>query len=766
MADAHAQSEVDLDVSGMTCASCVAHVTRAARALEGVRDFDVNLPRGRASATFDPAATDPQRIADAITASGYAAVPIEPGAPVANQEEQRLARQQHEARAWFGRAIVGLILWLPLEVTHWVMRIAGHHHALPAQDTAMGWAALALSTISIVYVGSRFYSSAWKALRNRTSNMDTLISLGASVAYVYSLAFFLGGLVGALPRPTLDQIYFMEASGLLALISLGHWLEARARQAAGSAIRQLLNLAPAVALKLDGDSQPHEVPADELHVGDRVLVRPGDRVPADGTVTEGRSSVEESMITGEPLPVVRTVGDTVIGGTINQEGHLIVRVTKTGSETALAQIVQLVEKAQSSKPPVQQLADRVAGVFVPSVLGIALITALGWGAWGAGHHWAAATTWGHAANAVCSVLIIACPCALGLAVPTALMVGTGRGARLGILIRDIDALQNAQRIDTVVLDKTGTITKGQPVVTKVVSLNGVPESEVLRLAGAAEQYSEHPLARAVLNRAREQGLSIPEPQSFTSEPGMGVMATVDGATLLVGSRTLLQRHGALDGAAPPLEPGGTHVYVARRLAGSGVETIGLIELADEIKSDSAQAVAALHRMGLRTVLLTGDNRATADAIAKRVGIDDVRAQVNPDQKAQAIRALQATDGQSGSHARRFVAMVGDGINDAPALAQADLGIAIGSGSDVAKETGDIVLVGGSLRGLATAIRLSRATMKKVRQNLFLAFVYNVLAIPLAALGLLNPLIAAAAMAASDVTVIGNALLLRRSRIDD
>jgi Cu+-exporting ATPase len=766
MGESGSETLVDFEVGGMNCASCVSHVTKAARSLPGVRAVDVNLARGRASVKYDPTGADPQRIADAITAAGYPAVPQERGAPDANAEEQRLARQRHEAAAWFRRSVVGILLWLPLEAAHWVMKLVGHHHAMPAQDMAMGWAALVLSTISLIYVGSRFYASAFKALRMRTSNMDTLISLGASVAYVYSLAFFVGGLVGALPKPTLDQIYFMEATGLLALISLGHWLEARARQAAGSAIRELLNLAPSVALKLDENNQPHEVPVGELHVSDRVLVRPGDRVATDGTVVEGRSNVDESMISGEPLPVVRSVGDAVIGGTINQDGHLILRVTKTGSETALAQIVQLVEKAQSSKPPVQQLADRVAAVFVPAVLLIALVTGLGWWAWGAAYHWGGGPTWGHVANAVCSVLIIACPCALGLAVPTALMVGTGRGARLGILIRDIDALQNAERIDAVAFDKTGTLTRGKPVVTQVIPLNGLGEREVLRLAAAAEQYSEHPLAKAVVNRARQEQLSIPDPESFSNEPGLGVTAAVEGATLLVGSRTLLERHGGSDGAAPALAPGGTHVYVARRLADGRVEAIGVIAVSDEIKSDSAAAVAALHRMGLRTVLLTGDNRAAAEAIAKLVGIDDVRAQVKPDHKAEAIRLLQSADRQSQIVNRKFIAMVGDGINDAPALAQADLGIAIGSGSDVAKETGDIVLVGESLRGVATAIRLSRATMKKIRQNLFLAFIYNVLAIPLAAFGLLNPLIAAGAMALSDVTVVGNALLLRRSRIDD
>jgi Cu+-exporting ATPase len=756
IAEQSAGGVATLDVDGMNCASCVAHVEKAAQSVPGVVACEVNLARGSANVTFDPQRASPNSIAEAISRSGYPAAPRESGTDAADAEAKRLERQSHETRAWFNRALVGLLLWLPLEAAHWVMRLAGHHDAMPAQAMLIGWAALALATISIVYVGSRFYASALAALRLRTSNMDTLIALGASVAYGYSLAYFVLGRVGAVAPPTMDQLYFMEASGLLALISVGHWLEARARRSAGSAIRELLNLAPPVALKLDENDQPHDVPAAQLHVNDRVLVRPGDRIPADGVVTDGRSSVDESMITGEPLPVVRTVGDAVIGGTLNQDGRLIMRVTRTGSQTALAQIVALVEKAQSSKPPVQKLADRVAGVFVPAVLLVALVTGIGWWAYGAAQHWPPGTTWGHVANAVCSVLIIACPCALGLAVPTALMVGTGRGARMGILIRDIDALQQAERIDTVVLDKTGTITRGKPVVTNVTSLNGMPQDEVLRLAAAAEQYSEHPLAKAVVARANDRGLTLPDPSSFKNEPGLGVIAEIDGQTVLVGSKSLI---GEIDGA-PVDGATGTRVFVARRsTASQKAQALGMIEIADEIKPDSAEAIAELHEMGLRAVLLTGDNRPTAQAIAKIVGIGDVRAEVKPAEKAKVISELQ-----SSANRKSAVAMVGDGINDAPALAQADLGIAIGGGSDIAKEAGDIILVSGSLRGVPIAIRLSRATMRTIRQNLFLAFVYNVLAIPLAAFGLLNPLVSAGAMALSDVTVVGNALLLRRTKL--
>ncbi|HEY2587065.1 MAG TPA: heavy metal translocating P-type ATPase [Tepidisphaeraceae bacterium] len=757
------------DVGEMTCASCVAHVQKAARAVPGVDSAEVNLARGRAVVRFDPGRTDPAHISEAITAAGYPAAPQETGIEAQNAEAKRLQRQMHEARAWFRRAVVGILLWLPLEAIHWALREFGpaHYQHMPAQQMWMGWAGLVASTIAIVYVGSRFYASAFRALRMRTSNMDTLISLGASVAYGYSLIYFVAGVLGWLAPATEDRLYFMEASGLLALISLGHWLEARARHSAGSAIRELLNLAPSVALRFDGQNEPKEVPAGELRVGDWFLVRPGDRLPADGVVLEGRSSIDESMITGEPMPATRAVGDEVIGGTVNGEGRLVVRVTKAGSQTALAQIVQLVETAQSSKPPVQKLADQAAAVFVPTVLGIALLTGIGWYIWGTVHHWSSGSIWGQIAMTVCSVLIIACPCALGLAVPTALMVGTGRGAKKGILIRNIDALQKAERIDTVVLDKTGTVTRGKPVVGEVIAMDGVSADDVLRLAAAAEQFSEHPLARAVTTAAKERGLAPPDPEGFTNEPGLGVVAQVNGRKLLVGSAALLRAHGDSSeerGAAA----GGTRVFVAQEAPAGGIDRLGLISVSDQVKDDSAGAINDLHRIGLRTVLLTGDNRATAEAVARQVGIDEVHADVKPGEKAQVIRDLQSPRGPQSeirNQQSSSVAMVGDGINDAPALAQADLGIAIGSGSDIAKEAGDIVLVSGSLTGVAAAIKLSRATMRKIRQNLFLAFIYNVLAIPLAAFGILNPLIAAGAMALSDVTVVGNALLLRRTNID-
>ena len=769
-----------INVAGMSCASCVAHVTKAARAVPGVAEVAVNLAGGRANVRFDPGRTDAAHVAAAITDAGYTAEPASPGVASADAEEKRLQQQVRHAQSWLRRAVVGLALWLPVEAAHWLLQLAGVHGHAAMQ--AMLWAALATATVAIVYVGSAFYRSAWTALRHRTSNMDTLIALGVTVAYGYSLAYLIGGWARLWPLPMGDQVYFMEASALLALISLGHWLEAAARRSAGRAIRQLMDLAPAMALRLPRggvasqelrvagpevgprrlpilnsqlatpDSQlPTSVAVSDLHLGDRVLVRPGDRVPTDGVVVEGASGIDESMLTGEPLPVRRAIGDAVVGGTIAVDGRLVVRVTRTGADTTLSQIVQLVERAQDSRPPVQRLADQVAAVFVPVVLAIAAATAVGWYAWGTAHGWPAAAVWARVAVTTCSVLLIACPCALGLAVPAALMVGTGLGARRGILVRDIDALQMAERVTVVALDKTGTLTRGRPAVTAVVASGGAAEADVLRAAAAAEQFSAHPLAKAITAAARARGVDVPTPAAFDTIPGLGITATIDGRPAIVGAAALLADRGI---TVPPVAPaaGETLVFVA--IDG---RSVGHLTLVDEVRPDAAAAVADLHAMGIRTVLLTGDNRAAADVVAATVGIDAVHADVRPGGKADVIASLRTGPAR--------VAMVGDGINDAPALAAADLGIAVGSASDVAKESGGIVLVGESLAGVAAALRLGRATMRAIRQNLFWAFAYNVVAIPLAASGRLNPAWAAAFMAGSDVAVLANALRLRRARLD-
>ena len=720
-----------LSVGGMTCASCVAHIEKAVRKVAGVKSVQVNLARGRAVVSYDPLHFNMDSVTAAIHNAGYEAT--------AEQSAGPLHVHQH-THGWSSRAIIGIVLWLPLELLHWVLMIGGIH----SLHLLVDWLALATSSVAIVYVGSAFYASAFKALRHRTTNMDTLIALGASVAYGYSLIVFLGYLSGAWKSS--GDLYFMEATGLLALISTGHWLEAHARDAAGSAIARLMDLAPPTALRLGIDDAPQEVPLAELKVGDRVLVRPGDRVPIDGTVIAGISDVDESMLTGESLPVRRSIGDRVTGGTVNQSGRLTVIVTQVGSDTALSQIVKLVESAQSSKPPVQRLADQIAAVFVPVVLGIAVVTGIGWWLWGHGHNWSTPQVWAMVARSVCSVLIIACPCAMGLAVPAAIMVGTGVGASRGILIRDIDALQQAERVDTVVLDKTGTLTRGQPGVVRIAPEDGMTESRLLELTAAVEQYSEHPLGRAIVRHARNAKIDLLVVEHFVNHPGDGVEATVQGMSLRVGRPEWLGLESSPSAAEYSV------IYVAQNRDGNTI-FLGTVSLADELKADSAAAVRRMHAMGLKTALLSGDRQPIAASIAKQVGINVVHANILPAGKARIIRDMQA----AGSH----VAMVGDGINDAAALAMADVGIALGGGSDIAKEAGGIVIVGGSLSKVPTAIALSRATMRKIRQNLFWAFAYNVLAIPLAAMGLLHPIVAAAAMALSDLTVLGNALLLRR-----
>ena len=742
-------AETVLSVEGMDCASCAARVEKALRGAGGVEWCAVNLAAGRALVRFDPQVAGPADFVRAVNEAGYQAS-LEPApASAAAGEHRRFLQQQQHAAQWLRRALIGLALWVPVEAIHWGMYLAGAEH-----KALLHWLAAASGTLALVLVGGGFYRQAAAALRRGTSNMDTLIAMGATVAWLYSAVAFGGHLAGW--WRVLPALYFTEASALLALISLGHWLEARARLRAGAAIRELLNLAPATALLVDDQGSAREIPVAAVQVGDRFLVRPGDRIPVDGVVVEGESLVDESMLTGESMPVAKKPGDALSAGTANHNGRLIVRATRVGADTALAQIVQLVEHAQSTRPPVQRLADRVAAVFVPAVLLVALATGVGWYVAGTLSGWHAARTWATIANAVCSVLIIACPCALGLAVPAALMVGLGRGASRGILIRDIDAIQHAESVDIVVFDKTGTITEGKPAVVAVRSLDGnMSDEQVLRLAAAAEQYSEHPLAAAIVRKARESGLDIPDCTGFASEAGLGVRAEVEGLRVIVGSETVVR--AAAESAPDPPAAGRTRVWVALDDAGDSPRPVGFIELHDPPRSDAPLAVAELHRMGLRTMLLTGDNEAAALAVARSVGIDEVRAGVPPAGKAEVIAALRRQGVR--------VAMAGDGINDAPALAAADLGIAIGSGSDVAKETGGIVLAASSLRGIPTAIRLSRLTMRKIRQNLFFAFFYNVVAIPLAAAGLLSPAIAAAAMAMSDVTVIGNALLLRRARID-
>jgi Cu+-exporting ATPase len=619
----------------------------------------------------------------------------------------------------------------------------GHHWMLSG-----GWQWL-LATPVQFWLGARFYRAGWAALKDRSGNMDLLVALGTSAAYGLSLYGLLtesphGGHSGASPT-----LYFESSAAVITLVLLGKWLEARAKRQTLGALAALKALRPDTA-RVRRNGQDTEVPLARLQHGDLLVVRPGERMPADGRIAEGQSLVDESMISGESLPQSRGPGDAVVGGSVNGEGLLLVTVTALGAESTLSRIVRLVENAQARKAPIQRLVDQVSAVFVPVVIGIALLTWLVWGV--------AAGDWSQALIHAVAVLVIACPCALGLATPAAIMVGTGVAARHGLLIKDAEALEQARAVTTVVFDKTGTLTEGRPHLRALTPLEGLSESEALSLAAALQQGSEHPLGRAVREAAAQQALPLPVATDTRAVPGRGIEAQVKGRPLMLGSQQWLVSLGVpaqmLDAASASAHDGGMTVsWLAARREGQPPQPLALLAFGDRLKPEAAQAVAQLRAMGLRTVMLTGDNRAAAEAVASSLKLDEVHAELMPEDKAQRVAALRS----GGAH----VAMVGDGINDAPALAAADVGLAMGGGTDVAMETAGVTLMRGDPRLVAQAIGISRATVRKIRQNLFWAFVYNLLGIPLAALGLLNPVIAGAAMALSSVSVLGNALLLKR-----
>ncbi len=727
--------EIVLEVEGMHCASCVGRVEAALRGVPGVRSAAVNLAEGTAFVEAGPG-LEPARLSEALNAAGYAGRLRPPSAP-RDEGAERLARGVRRQRRLF---LVSAALSAPFLAFMFGL----HAPWTPFLE-------LALATAVVFGCGRGFFVQAARRLRHGSADMDTLIAMGSFAAWAYSgaqIARWLGG--GRAGHP---HLYFETAALIVTLILMGRWLEARAKGRASDAIRRLAGLS-AKRARLVKDGVEVDVPVEEVVPGDVVLVRPGERIPVDGIVADGDSAVDESMLTGESRPVEKRPGAEVAGATVNGTGFLRVRATRVGADTALARIVRLVERAQSSKAPIQRLADRVSGIFVPIVLAIALATFAGWAL--------AGDPAGGLVHAV-TVLVIACPCALGLATPVAVMVATGRGAELGILIRDAESLERAHAVTDVVLDKTGTVTKGRPEATTVAPASGVAGDALLRLAAAAELRSEHPLGEAVVRAARGRGIEPPEPEAFRSVTGRGVRARVGGEEILAGSPAFLAEEGiALDPALREaleamLDRGETAVAVA-----AAGRALGAIGIADVVKEDSAGAVAELRRMGLAVHLLTGDDERTARTIAARVGIDPalVEAGVRPERKAGRVAALR-------DHGR-VVAMVGDGINDAPALASADVGIAIGGGTDVAMEAAQITLVGGSLTGVARAVRLSRRAMRTIRQNLFGAFSYNSAAIPLAALGLLDvaggPMLAAALMAMSSVTVVTNSLRLRRAAV--
>jgi len=746
-----ATAKVELPIIGMTCANCALNIERALKKnVQGVVDASVNFASERVAVEYVPSVSTIDDIVSAIEEAGYGAIPPD-DSPDGEDAEQ--AARTAEIKDQTKKFAIGLLFSLPL----FALSMLRDFNLVGSWSHAhwVNWFFLLLATPVQFYTGWDYYVGGLKSLKNRSANMDVLVALGSSVAYFYSFAVLFSPLLG-------DHVYFETSAVIITLIKLGKLLEVRTKGKTGGAIRKLIGLQPKIATILE-DGVEKEISLARVKVNDLIIVRPGERIPVDGIILEGESAVDESMISGEPLPVDKHAGDMVVGGTINGEGLLRFRANRVGKDTALAQIIKLVQDAQGSKAPIQAIADRISAIFVPAVIAIALVTLAMW--------WGITGEFVPAMIRLVAVLVIACPCALGLATPTAIMVGTGKGAEHGVLFKRSEALENATKLDTIVMDKTGTITIGKPAVTDIIPFDAAfrTENDFLKLAASIEKGSEHPLGKAIVNEAKKRGITLWDPKGFKATGGFGVQALIEGEDVKVGKPKWFNEIGiditAGEDKINQLQSEGKTVMVLVR----GNKLSGLISVADTIKPESKEAIAELHKQGMKVVMLTGDNLQTAQTIASQVNIDQIFAEVRPDEKSLKIKELQ----EMGS----TVGMVGDGINDAPALAQADIGLAIGTGTDVAIETGDVILSSGNLKGVPRTIRISRATMRTVRQNLFLAFFYNAALIPVAAgilapfdffpafLRQLHPILAALAMASSSISVVTNSLRLYNAKIN-
>ena len=744
-----AAATIDLPITGMTCAMCQTNVERALGKPDGVLDVSVNLSSERASVRYLPGVLRRADLVEAVQRAGYGVIELTDAATAADAEaEARQAEIDRQMRL----VRIGAIFTIPLTI----LSMSRHFmHQIPIIAEALPWLMHefwlfifgAMATPVVVLLGPQYISGAIKSLRNGSANMDVLVAMGSLAAYIYGLIVLLGMVAGFS-----DQVgksdYFESAAVILTLITLGKLLEARAKSRTSAAIKQLIGLRPKTATMLE-DGVESSIPIEDVIPGHVLVVKPGERIPVDGIATDGRSTVDESMLSGESMPVTKRAGDGVIAGTINQRGRLVIEAQRVGADTALGQIIRLVEAAQASRAPIQAVADRVAAYFVPAVIALALLTFAAWLLLGAAEFPSAILT-------MIAVLVIACPCALGLATPTAIMVGTGRGAEMGILFSNSESLEKTKGLSAILLDKTGTITTGQPAVTDIIAAPAADERDVLRWAASAEAASEHPLALAILDKAKAEGIEPLPIADFEAIPGRGIQAAIADNAVLVGSPAFLSERGIdtqpLAAAIDRLQQQSRTVV----LVAVDEQLRGALAIGDALKPTSAAAIAALQSRGLKVAMITGDNRGTAEAIAREVGIERVYAEVLPADKAQVARDLQA--------AGETVAMIGDGINDAPALASADVGFAIGTGTDIAIEASDVTLISGDLSAVVTAIELSQRTMRTIYQNLFWAFIYNIVLIPVAMLGLLLPIFAAAAMAFSSVFVVTNSLRLRKARL--